>query len=195
MSPDRHRRRHDRSRGVDAGRNSSYVGDPDRRRPGYQRHRHGAAHADARGRGHQGAAARWRNWPIRRPVWRLRGRRPAEPQLSRRALADVIQLRVEELYELIQNELRRAGFEEVRFVRASSSLAAPASCPAWSNWARRSFPHAGPPWQSEIHRQPGDVVQCPRFSTAFGLLLEAQAQRKRGQKMWRSRTSRMSLMA
>ena len=33
--------------------------------------------------------------------------------LSRRALADVIQPRVEELYELIQNELRRAGFEEV----------------------------------------------------------------------------------
>ena len=28
-----------------------------------------------------------------------------------------------------------------------------------------------------------DVVQCPRFSTAFGLLLEAQAQRKRGQKI------------
>jgi cell division protein FtsA len=34
-------------------------------------------------------------------------------KLSRRALADVIQPRVEELYELIQNELRRAGFEEV----------------------------------------------------------------------------------
>ena len=34
-------------------------------------------------------------------------------KLSRRALADVIQPRVEELFELIQNELRRAGFEEV----------------------------------------------------------------------------------
>ena len=28
-----------------------------------------------------------------------------------------------------------------------------------------------------------DVVQNPRFSTAFGLLLEAQSQRKRGQKI------------
>ncbi len=28
-----------------------------------------------------------------------------------------------------------------------------------------------------------DVVQSPRFSTAFGLLMEAQAQRKRGQKI------------
>ncbi|MGE5490824.1 MAG: cell division protein FtsA, partial [Actinomycetota bacterium] len=28
-----------------------------------------------------------------------------------------------------------------------------------------------------------DVVQSPRFSTAYGLLLEAQAQRKRGQKI------------
>jgi cell division protein FtsA len=27
------------------------------------------------------------------------------------------------------------------------------------------------------------VVQNPRFSTSFGLLLEAQAQRKRGQKI------------
>ncbi|MGE5489663.1 MAG: cell division protein FtsA, partial [Actinomycetota bacterium] len=34
-------------------------------------------------------------------------------KLSRRALADVIQPRVEELFELIQHELRRAGFEEV----------------------------------------------------------------------------------
>ena len=41
------------------------------------------------------------------------GRRPAESKLSRRALSDVIQPRVEELYELIQAELRRAGFEEV----------------------------------------------------------------------------------
>jgi len=28
-----------------------------------------------------------------------------------------------------------------------------------------------------------DVVQNPRFSTAYGLLLEAQTQRKRGQKI------------
>ena len=34
-------------------------------------------------------------------------------RLSRRALADVIQPRVEELFELIQAELRRSGFEEV----------------------------------------------------------------------------------
>jgi cell division protein FtsA len=34
-------------------------------------------------------------------------------KLSRRALADVIQPRVEELYELIQAELRRSGFEDV----------------------------------------------------------------------------------
>lgn len=34
-------------------------------------------------------------------------------KLSRRALADVIQPRVEELFELIQAELRRSGFEDV----------------------------------------------------------------------------------
>jgi cell division protein FtsA len=44
--PDRHRRRHHRSGGVDAGRDPPHLGHPDRRRPGDQRHRHGAAHAD-----------------------------------------------------------------------------------------------------------------------------------------------------
>ena len=51
----RHRRRHHRPRGVRAGRDPPHRVDPDRRRPGHQRHRAHAAHADAGRRGDQGA--------------------------------------------------------------------------------------------------------------------------------------------
>ena len=40
----------------------------------------------------------------------------------------------------------------------------------------------------KYHGSLADVVQSPRFSTAFGLLLEAQTQRKRGQKVSESRS-------
>jgi cell division protein FtsA len=48
---------------------------------------------------------------------------------------------------------------------------------------RGNLPHAGSPRQPEIHRQPGRRRAEPALFDAFGLLLEAQAQRKRGQKI------------
>jgi cell division protein FtsA len=42
------------------------------------------------------------------------------PQLSRQALADVIEPRVEEIFEKVQEELQRSGYQEL--------LSAPASC-------------------------------------------------------------------
>ncbi len=51
--PGRHRRRHDRHRGVLGRRDPPHGRDPDRRRPGHQRHRGDAAHADAVRRGNQ----------------------------------------------------------------------------------------------------------------------------------------------
>ena len=51
--PDRRRRRHHRPRGMDPGRDPPHLGDPHCRRPDHQRYRHGAAHADAGGRGNQ----------------------------------------------------------------------------------------------------------------------------------------------
>jgi len=58
-------------------------------------------------------------------------------KLSRRALADVIQPRVEELYELIRASCGAPASR--RCCRpASSSPAVPVSCPVWSNWARSS---------------------------------------------------------
>jgi cell division protein FtsA len=42
-----------------------------------------------------------------------RRRRPRPRKLSRQALADVIEPRVSELFELVQAELRRSGYEEL----------------------------------------------------------------------------------
>jgi cell division protein FtsA len=103
-------------------------------------------------------------------------------KLSRRALADVIQPRVEELYELIQNELRRAGFEEVLssgIVLTGGASVMPGMVELGEEIFHMPVRLGSPKYTGSL----ADVVQCPRFSTAFGLLLEAQAQRKRGQKI------------
>src|SRR5574343_478351 len=103
-------------------------------------------------------------------------------KLSRRALADVIQPRVEELYELIQNELRRAGFEEV--LSSGIVLTGGASVmPGMVELGEEIFHMPVRLGNPKYHGSLADVVQSPRFSTSFGLLLEAQAQRKRGQKI------------
>ena len=103
-------------------------------------------------------------------------------KLSRRALADVIQPRVEELYELIQSELRRAGFEEVLssgIVLTGGASVMPGMVELGEELFHMPVRLGSPKYSGSL----ADVVQSPRFSTSFGLLLEAQAQRKRGQKI------------
>ena len=103
-------------------------------------------------------------------------------KLSRRALADVIQPRVEELYELIQSELRRAGFEEVLssgIVLTGGASVMPGMLELGEELFHMPVRLGSPKYTGSL----ADVVQSPRFSTSFGLLLEAQAQRKRGQKI------------
>ena len=109
-----------------------------------------------------------------------------------RALADVIQPRVEELYELIQAELRRAGFEEV--LSSGIVLTGGASImPGMIELGEEVF-HM--PVRLGIPKYYGalaDVVQNPRFATACGLLMEAQAQRKRGLKVRETSNARQVL--
>jgi cell division protein FtsA len=108
-------------------------------------------------------------------------------KLSRRALADVIQPRVEELFELIQSELRRAGFEEV----LSSGIVLTGGASVMPGMIELGEEIFHMPVRLGLPKYTGslaDVVQTPRFSTAFGLLLEAQAQRKRGQKVNETRS-------
>ena len=113
-------------------------------------------------------------------------------RLSRRALADVIQPRVEELYELIQAELRRAGFEEV--LSSGIVLTGGASImPGMIELGEEVF-HM--PVRLGIPKYYGalaDVVQNPRFATACGLLMEAQVQRKRGLKVRETSNARQVL--
>ncbi|WP_415037277.1 cell division protein FtsA [Azonexus sp.] len=107
-------------------------------------------------------------------------------KLSRRALADVIQPRVEELFELIQHELRRAGFEDV--LSSGIVLTGGASAmPGMVELGEEIFHMPVRLGNPKYHGSLADVVQSPRFSTAFGLLLEAQTQRRRGQKIQEKR--------
>ncbi|MCL2523482.1 MAG: cell division protein FtsA [Betaproteobacteria bacterium] len=103
-------------------------------------------------------------------------------KLSRKALADVIQPRVEELYELIQNELRRAGFEDVLssgIVLTGGASVMPGMVELGEEIFHMPVRLGSPKYAGSL----ADVVQSPRFATACGLLLEAQAQRRRGQKI------------
>ncbi|HET6718530.1 MAG TPA: cell division protein FtsA [Rhodocyclaceae bacterium] len=109
------------------------------------------------------------------------GDRPPR-KLSQRALADVIQPRIEELYQLIQDELRRSGFENL----LSSGIVitgGAAQMPGMIELGEEIF-HM--PVRLGVPRYKGsldDMLDNPRYSTVFGLLLEAQAQKKRGQKV------------
>jgi cell division protein FtsA len=107
-------------------------------------------------------------------------------KLSRHALSDVIQPRVEELYELIQAELRRAGFEEVLssgIVLTGGTAVMPGMIELGEEIFHMPVRLGFPKYSGAL----ADVVQSPRFSTAYGLLLEAQAQHKRGQKVHETR--------
>ena len=107
-------------------------------------------------------------------------------KLSRRALADVIQPRVEELYELIQAELRRFNFEEVLssgIVLTGGSSVMPGMIELGEEIFHMPVRLGVPKYTGAL----ADVIQSPRFSTSYGLLLEALAQRKRGQKVRETR--------
>ena len=94
----------------------------------------------------------------------------ASRQLSRKTLAEVIEPRVEELYSLVQSELRRSGYEELLssgiVITGGSSI-------------MRGMVELG----EEIFHMPvrvgkpgyagglAEVVRHPRYSTAVGLVL------------------------
>jgi cell division protein FtsA len=101
-------------------------------------------------------------------------------QLSRKTLAEVIEPRVEELYALVQSELRRSGYEELLssgiVLTGGSSL-------------MRGMVELG----EEVFHMPvrigqpnysgslADVVRNPRYATCVGLLLAGMQQRQQHQ--------------
>ena len=107
-------------------------------------------------------------------------------KLSRRALADVIQPRVEELFELAQAELRRSGFEEVLssgIVLTGGASVMPGMIELGEEVFHMPVRLGFPKYNGAL----SDVVRSPRFATACGLLMEAQTQRKRGLKVRETR--------
>ena len=96
-------------------------------------------------------------------------------RLSRQTLAEVIEPRVEELYTLVQAELRRSGFEEL----LSSGLVLTGGSAMMRGMVELGEEIFHLPVRVGIPSYVGglaDVVRSPRYATAVGLLLEGQSQ-------------------
>ncbi len=103
----------------------------------------------------------------------------APRKLSRQALADVIEPRVSELFELVQAELRRSGYEEL----LSSGVVLTGGSSVMQGMVELGEEIFHLPVRVGVPTYEGnlaDVVRSPRYATAMGLLLEGAAQRKRG---------------
>jgi len=104
----------------------------------------------------------------------------AARMLSRHTLAEVIEPRVEELYSLVQAELRRSGFEEL----LSSGIVITGGSSAMQGMVELGEEIFHMPVRLGLPRYVGglaDVVKTPRFATAIGLLLYGMEQRQRNE--------------
>jgi cell division protein FtsA len=112
--------------------------------------------------------------PIEVPGVGERGAR----MLSRQTLAEVIEPRVEELYSLVQTELRRSGFEDL----LSSGIVITGGSSAMHGMVELGEEIFHMPVRLGLPRYVGglsDVVKTPRFSTGVGLLLYGLEQHQR----------------
>lgn len=100
-------------------------------------------------------------------------------KLSRQALADVIQPRVEELFQLVQAELRRSGYEEL----LSSGIVLTGGSAVMEGMGELGEEIFHMPVKVGIPKYEGpmaEVVRHPRFATAMGLVIDAAGHRRRG---------------
>jgi cell division protein FtsA len=98
--------------------------------------------------------------------------------LSRQTLAEVIEPRVEELYSLVQQELRRSGFEDL----LSSGIVITGGSSAMQGMVELGEEIFHMPVRMGAPRNIGglsDVVRTPRYATGVGLLLYGLEQHKR----------------
>ncbi len=107
------------------------------------------------------------------------GDRPPR-QLSRQTLAEVIEPRAEELFSLVQGELRRSGFEEL----LSSGIVLTGGSSAMQGMVELGEEIFHMPVRLGLPQYSGalaEVVRHPRYSTAMGLLLSGLEQQQRRQ--------------
>ncbi len=101
-------------------------------------------------------------------------------QLSRQTLAEVIEPRVEELYSLVQAELRRSGFEEL----LSSGIVLTGGSAMMQGMVELGEEIFHMPVRVGTPHYTGslaEVVRNPRYSTAVGLLMAAVSQHEQQQ--------------
>jgi cell division protein FtsA len=108
------------------------------------------------------------------------GERPAS-RLSRQTLAGFIQPRVEEIFQKVQEELVRSGYE--RLLRAGIVLTGgSASMEGMVQLGEEIFHNTVKLGQPAYDGGLRDIVRNPRYATVVGLLMEGAAQKKRGMK-------------
>jgi len=106
------------------------------------------------------------------------GDRPPR-QLSRQVLAEVVEPRIEELYALVQDVLRKSGYEEL----LSSGIVLTGGSSVMQGMVELGEEIFHMPVRLGVPRYAGglsDVVRSPRYATAVGLLLEGRSQVERG---------------
>lgn len=109
------------------------------------------------------------------------GERPAS-SLSRQALSGFIQPRVEEIFQKVQEELHKSGYE--RLLRAGIVLTGgSAGMPGMVELGEEIFHNTVKLGVPQYDGNLRDYMKNPRYSTAMGLLLEGITQAKRGQKV------------
>jgi cell division protein FtsA len=102
--------------------------------------------------------------------------------LSRQALADVIEPRVEEIFSLVQQVVRDSGFEEVLssgIVLTGGSCVMPGMVELGEDIFLKPVRRGNPKYSSAL----ADMVAQPRAATVMGLMEEARLARLRGFKV------------
>ena len=119
------------------------------------------------------------------------GDRPAS-SLSRQTLAGFVQPRIEEIFQKVQEELVKSGYE--RLLRAGVVLTGGAAAmPGMTQLGEEIFHNTvklGVPSYAGNLR---DLIRNPRYSTAMGLVMEGVAQRRRGLKVRDTRNPKQIL--
>lgn len=119
------------------------------------------------------------------------GDRPSS-RLSRQTLAGFIQPRIEEIYQKVQEELKRSGYERLLragIVLTGGSAAMPGMVELGEEMFHNTVKLAVPHYDGPLR----DILRNPRHSTAMGLILEGTTQKKRGLKVQGPKTFRQIL--
>lgn len=115
----------------------------------------------------------------------------ASRRLSRESLAAVIQPRVQELFELVQGELRRSGYEELLssgLVLTGGTGLLGGVCELGDEVFHLPVRVGVPVYKGSL----ADVVCQPQYANVMGLVLEGAAQRRRGLQARETRSLRHS---